>query len=458
MIAHRVLESRTATFTTLLCMVAGCLCPPNYVSAQEIQTAQENRSAIKRPTAIESLLSQQNPIGEAAPIRWVNMATSKRFTTEAISAEQASGLVQSPIRWSIQSAFGNAPPVIHEDSVLLLDRSNRKTERIRCFDRDTGTIRWQSAYAAELPDFFDDEFGIGPHATPRVHQDRVFTIGSTGILTATDLSDGSVLWRRELWSEDEATKLERGYAASPVILHDRLILPLGGTQSGLICLSTSSGELLWQSSDEPISYTSPKLCFSDDGYEVIYLFENAIGIFDSSNGRKKCLVPFATQNSVHVCSPLILDKDQLLVGSSGGTSLFSLNKSESNKTASLIWESNRCRPQVGAFLVTSNLIIAPATGGASALTVILSRPTGELVSKIRVGGRGFYMPLRDGFLTLNSDGDLAICKLDIDANQPSITPILNERGFVDGPNWTSPTFDEKAIVYRNGTRIEYHGR
>src|SRR5262245_63848402 len=71
-------------------------------------------------------------------------------------------------------------------------------------DAKTGTTIWEHTYPARQEDF---SFGAGPHATPLVVGDRVFTAGTNQQLFAFDTRTGRVLWSHDFIKEVKSPEL-----------------------------------------------------------------------------------------------------------------------------------------------------------------------------------------------------------------------------------------------------------
>ncbi len=155
-----------------------------------------------------------------------------RFFSDA-EVQSFSKLVDARPIWSKQCQKTNSSPVIAGDKVFLLERLNGKQERVRCFQLGDGKALWEHQYDAPLPLFFDDEYGWGPHSTPTIHQGKVFTVGVSGIVLATDKdqvispasgapgsltvclhsNDGSVAWRERFGGRGSLIQLHDGIVA-----------------------------------------------------------------------------------------------------------------------------------------------------------------------------------------------------------------------------------------------------
>src|SRR5262245_64121242 len=72
------------------------------------------------------------------------------------------------------------------------------------------------------------EYGAGPHATPLVADDLVFTVGTVGKLHALDKRTGRVVWSHDLWTEYGGKVQGRGYSCSPIAYGGNVVLTVGG--------------------------------------------------------------------------------------------------------------------------------------------------------------------------------------------------------------------------------------
>ena len=87
-------------------------------------------------------------------------------------------------------------------------------ESVVALDAATGKTIWEHKYPAKIEDF---SFGAGPHSTPLIVGNRLFTIGTNKQLFAFEKKSGKVLWSHDLIAE-----LERAVASDPAGREGRL--------------------------------------------------------------------------------------------------------------------------------------------------------------------------------------------------------------------------------------------
>ena len=96
------------------------------------------------------------------------------------------------------------------------------------------------------------DYGNGPRAAPTVFDGLVYTLGATGKLNCLDLKTGSVRWSANLVSDFDGRMPTWGYAASPLIFRDTVIVHPGSAKgASVVALNRRTGKKVWASlSDE----------------------------------------------------------------------------------------------------------------------------------------------------------------------------------------------------------------
>ena len=147
------------------------------------------------------------------------------------------------IGYSTVSVVGNRIYTIGEDhefsSVIALDAAGGKK---------VWSTKLGKAGAPGMPAF------EGPRATPTVEGDLLVAVSQWGELACLDTANGKERWRKDYAKDFGGRRPEWGFAESPLIDGDRVIITPGGRDGSVVALNKDTGALVWRSkgfSDAP---------------------------------------------------------------------------------------------------------------------------------------------------------------------------------------------------------------
>ena len=173
--------------------------------------------------------------------------------------------------------------IIAQDGVLYTMYRTGKTphEFTIALDAKTGETIWETKHDSPIP--ADMKAHPGPHSTPLLSEDRLFSVGRNAVLRCYDKKDGRLLWERDLRTDYGSKYSQWGYSPSPIAYGDLVIVPVGRKRPNfeggtvpenaeeiknqeaaaegrtLMAFSQTDGRLVWKSEDEGIDHTSPIL-------------------------------------------------------------------------------------------------------------------------------------------------------------------------------------------------------
>ena len=189
----------------------------------------------------------------------------------------ATGLADSwpesgpPIIWSRPLGTGHPSIVVDDGRLFTMYRVGNGRERGGPFDAEenviamdakTGATLWKHSYPAKLEDF---NFGAGPHSTPLIVGDRLFTTGTNKQLYAFDTRTGDVAWSHDLINDFGSPSLlirpvvKAGYGCSPIAFEDNIICSVGGPGQSVMSFRQDDGTVVWKSGDFLTSQVPPVL-------------------------------------------------------------------------------------------------------------------------------------------------------------------------------------------------------
>jgi outer membrane protein assembly factor BamB len=155
------------------------------------------------------------------------------------------------------------------------------TEYVIALDALTGKEKWSTEAGA----IFMNDWGHGPRSTPTVDGDKVYALAGKGTLVCLQATDGKLLWNKELTSLG-GTVPKWGYAESPLIHGQHVIVTPGGKQGTMVALDKLTGNLVWQSKDwtDDAQYSSAILVNHANKEQIIQLTMQHVAGLNPADG------------------------------------------------------------------------------------------------------------------------------------------------------------------------------
>ena len=132
-------------------------------------------------------------------------------------------------------------------------------------------------------------------STPTIDDGMVFALGVRGHLACLDGATGKPIWEKDLLKEygipleEEEAVVLWGRSASPLVVGERLIVPIGGRKGGrlvsLAAFDKRRGTLLWEGGRRQISYCSPSLATLGGVEQILIVNEDTASGHDAKTGK-----------------------------------------------------------------------------------------------------------------------------------------------------------------------------
>ena len=254
--------------------------------------------------------------------------------------------------WQAEISGGYAGVIVASRRVLVMDRvveletnSDDKTsaairleqERLQCFDAESGQHLWSFSYDQTYGDL---SYGTGPRAAPTVSDGLVYTFGTFGKLHCLNLANGRLLWSHDVMKHFGGRLPEWGFAASPQIYRDTVIVFAGGLQSRcLLAFDRRSGKLKWSSLNDQAGYSWP-VVVSRPGFDLLVCWTPShIRGVNAANGEPLWATPYEVTYGVSIATPVVHQDTILVCGYWHGSKAIRLGATATDAT--LQWEENK---------------------------------------------------------------------------------------------------------------------
>lgn len=204
--------------------------------------------------------------------------------------------------WKRNVGVGFASVTVAAGRVYAVGNS-KDLDTIYCFDALTGKEVWKHSYEQKLaPKYYDG----GPSATPTVDGDRVFHLSKQGDAICLQAKTGTQVWHINVKKEHGVAEPEWGFAGSPHIEGELVILN-AGTRG--MALKKTDGTKVWVSGKEAAAYASP-VPFQFKGQLALAVF-GASGLYavDPATGAQIWQFPWKTEYDVNAADPVVIGSD-----------------------------------------------------------------------------------------------------------------------------------------------------
>ena len=218
-------------------------------------------------------------------------------------------------------------------------------EAVIALDPATGKTRWEHVYETSIKKGMDMQYGPGPHVTPLVAGDLVFTASTTGRLMALEKSTGKERWAQELWEALGGTVQSRGYSCSPLAYGENVLVTVGGKGQGVVAFRQKDGQVAWKGADLEVSPSSLMVINLDGQDQLLMFHANGIAGLDPRNGAVLWDHPHKTDWGLNIALPIWGDDHLLFVSSaySGGSRVLQLTRAGDKTQVKELWFDNRLR-------------------------------------------------------------------------------------------------------------------
>ena len=312
-------------------------------------------------------------------------------------------------------------------------------EVVAAYDVMTGRELWTHAWKRS----FGGSRG-GPRATPAWHDGVVYALGATGELRALADADGRQIWRTDILEDADASNLDWGMAASPLVVDDAVVVHPGGSDgNSVVAYDRRTGQRKWSALDDKASFSSPTIATIGGVRQIVVL--TASRVVGLTADRGDLLWEFPWPYVQNPPQPLILD-DRVFVSTSsgGGAVMIQLARDGERFTARELWRTNRMKNNFSSSVYHDGFIY----GLDESILACIDAATGALKWK---GGRYGYgqVMLADGHLiVVTEQGELALVRATPESHQEVVRfPAL------EGDTWNHPAIVDGILLVRNGNEM-----
>jgi outer membrane protein assembly factor BamB len=166
------------------------------------------------------------------------------------------------ILWRVKIGSGYSNVALDSDRLYAMGGAY-----LYCLNAQTGEEIWNYQFDKASP----------PQTTPTFDRGYVYGLSDRGVVVCLKAKTGKLQWKKDLREEYSVYGSQYGYAGSPVVAGDLLIL---GVNPSAMALDKKTGEKVWayDSADSSVDIYATPLVYEKDGQQYA-LISNDRGLF-----------------------------------------------------------------------------------------------------------------------------------------------------------------------------------
>ncbi len=347
--------------------------------------------------------------------------------------------------WSRPLGEGYSSIAVDAGALFTMYRRGGQ-EVVVCLDADTGATRWEFAYDAPFTDAYEMREGPGPHATPLVAGNLVFTAGATAKLHALEKRTGRRVWSHDLIAEFGGTIRPRGYSSSPLAWKDTILVMAGGAGNAVLAFRQKDGSVAWKSQSFRNSPSSPMIIRVDGQDQLVaFLYGEIVGL-NPDHGELLWQHAHPSEFGLNISTPIWGPDNVLFISSAygGGARGLELRRQGGGTVIKELWAHRAMRIHFGnAIRVGDHIYGSSGDFGPTPFTCLEAR-TGKILWRDRALNKTSFLYAGGRFLMVEEDGDLILASpgesgLRIHARAPLLA----------GNAWTGPALAGTRLYLRD---------
>jgi outer membrane protein assembly factor BamB len=342
--------------------------------------------------------------------------------------------------------------VVNGHAVTMEQRGDM--EMTTCYAVETGRLEWLHSTKGR---FYRLEAGVGPRSTPTIDEGMVYAAGALGHFACLDGATGKPVWEKDLLKEfdippeEDASVVLWGRSNSPLVVGDKVIVPIGGCKSkhlvSLAAFDKRTGSLLWKGGECQISYSSPTVAKLAGIEQILTVNEASLSGHDPKTGRVlwEHPRPGRTNADPNVSQAVPISPDQVFVskGYGGGAILLRLEPADDGTLSPhVVWKNPRVMKTKFTNVAMHNGYVYGLSDG---VLECIEAATGASKWKQGRYGHGQILRVGDLLLVMSEQGEIVL----IEASPDRANNVLGRIQAVDGLTWNNIAIYGPYLLVRN---------
>lgn len=310
-----------------------------------------------------------------------------------------------------------------------------------CVGAANGKVIWKKQFPCSKGDNY---FKGGSRSTPVVYHKKLYTITHDGDFYCIDALKGTIIWGVNLVDDLGGMRPTWGYAGSPAIVGQNVILAVGAKESALVAFNKDNGNVVWKSGNYEASYSTP--CRLQGTEEIAVFHGSGLSIHGLSDGTVKRFYQHKTRYGINASQPIQIGKKLLVSSAYGkGSALVDFSKTKPR----IEWKTEKIASQMASSVYKDGYVygIHGQAGTRSKFSTLfcLDINKGKVSWEKKGFGLGTLILVEDTLVLLSENGELVL----VDAIPEKFQELANFQVLSGKDNWAPPTYSNGRLHCRS---------
>ena len=353
-------------------------------------------------------------------------------------------------KWKQTVGEGYASPVVGDKRVYVHSRQDPE-EVVTAFELASGKPLWTQKYPSAFnKNKYATQMSKGPFSTPLFANGRLYTLGSSAVLTAFDAASGKVLWKKDWSKEIDTSRLFTGTAMSPIITDGLLIVHVGDDDAGAFrAFDPASGTEKWSLPGHGPGYASPIVTTFGGTRQIVTMTDKDVVGVEIASGTELWKIPFPDEFNENIVTPVVVGDILVVSGTRKGTLGYKIAKAGATFTPAQAWQNAEATMYMSSPVVDGTHIYGFSNKRKGQL-FCLDATTGKVTwtTEGRAGQNASLQSAGADLIVLTTEGELLVVK-----RNPAKYEEVRRYKVADGQTWAQPVLLGTEIIVRDATTV-----
>jgi outer membrane protein assembly factor BamB len=388
--------------------------------------------------------------GAAVHAQWPQWRGPARDGVVARESVPAAWPDAPTLKWKQAVGEGYSSPIVANGRVFVHSRRD-PDEIVSAFDLASGKPLWSAKYTSSFTkNKYAATMAKGPFSTPLATDTRLFTLGTSAVLSAFDVATGELKWRKNWSKEIDTSRMFTGTAMSPIIDSGLLVVHVGDDDSGAMrAFDPATGAEKWSLAGHGPGYASPIAVTLGGARQLVTMTDKAVVGVEVASGRALWQIPFPDEWNENIVTPVVAGNVLIVSGTRKGTFGYAIEKSGDAWQAKQVWHNTDLPMYMSSPVVDGTLVYGFGSKRKGQL-FCLDGKTGvtRWATEGRAGTNAAIQSVGPHLVVLTTDGELLVLGRNPDRYQEVKRYKVSE-----SQTWAHPVVLGSSLVIRDADSV-----